>query len=66
MVVFLKAELGFFVLLFSVIFHSTCLVNVLEGGVTSALYETLRRLAYRVTDRIHAKQLLRRLVKDGT
>ena len=38
MVVFLKAELGFFVLLFSVIFHSTCLVNVLEGGVTSASF----------------------------
>ena len=37
--------------------------NVFDGGVTSALYETLRRLAYHVTDGIHAKQLLQRLEK---
>ena len=31
--------------------------------MTSALYETLGRLAYRITDRIYAKQLLQRLEK---
>jgi len=40
--------------------------NVFKGGVTSALYETWRRLAYRVTDRIYAKQLLQQLEKVGT
>ena len=40
--------------------------NVFDGGVASALYETWRRLAYHVTDRIHAKQLLQRLEKVRT
>ena len=61
MVVVLRAELGLSPFLFSEIFHATSL-----GGVTSALYETLRHLAYRVTGRIFAKQILQRLEKVGT
>ena len=36
-------------------------LNVFDGGVTSALYETLGRSSFRVTDRIYAKQLLQQL-----
>ena len=41
-------------------------LNVFDGGVTNAFYETLGRLSYRVTDRICVKELLQRLQKVGT
>ena len=55
MVVFLEAELGF-----SAVIQCNLSRNLIrsfvEGGVTSALCETLRRVAYRVTDKLVAEQ----------
>ena len=53
--IFLKAELGLsFVIRCNLSYNSSR--NFVEGGVTSALRETLRRLTHRATDAILEEQ----------
>ena len=55
MVIFVKAELGLrLVIQCNISCNWSC--NFVEGGVTSALRETLRRVAYRATDKTPAEQ----------
>ena len=54
-VVFVKAELGW-ILVIQCNLSCNLSCNFVEGGVTSALRETLRRVAYRATDKILSEQ----------